>query len=141
MANAYSFTILNDDLNTLSYTGPLRVETSPGSGQYTVELVADRGLSRQVQHRVLTAKFGDGYEQRVRDGINTKNETFSISFNNRPVDEINLIAAFLDLKVALNFDFTVGLETLKVVCEGYNIVYLQDEIYSLQTNFRRVYEP
>ena len=142
MADNYSFTILNNELNDLSYTGPLRVQidgTDPA--EYTVEIVADRGLTRNVQHRVLTAKFGDGYEQRVRDGINTKNETFSLSFNNRSSDEVNLIAGFLDYKAGLNFDFTVGTETLKVVCETYDLIYLYDEIYSLQTNFRRVYEP
>ena len=41
------------------------------------KITVDRGFQRQAQHRVLTANFGDGYEQRVRDGINTKNETFN----------------------------------------------------------------
>jgi phage-related protein len=108
-------------------------------------VVADRGLQRQVKHRILTSKFGDGYEQRVRDGINTKEDSFNISFNNRPAEEINLIAAFLDAKAGLNFNLTItnytGDEVIKVVAEEYNISYPQETIHSLQTTFRRVYEP
>lgn len=142
----FSFTILNGDLNDLSYEGPLRTETSPGSGIYEVEVVVDRGFQRQVQHRVLTAKFGDGYEQRFLDGINTKNENFNVSFNNRPAEEINLIAAFFDLKSGKAFTLEVTNlsntpEQIKVVCESYNLVYLQPTAHSLQATLRRVYEP
>jgi len=108
-------------------------------------IVADRGLQRQVKQRVLTAKFGEGYEQRVLDGINTKEDSFNLSFNNRSAEEINLIAAFLDLKSGLNFELKVtnytGDEVIKVVAEDYNISYTYDTVHSLQTTFRRVYEP
>lgn len=106
---------------------------------------ADRGLSRQSANRVLTAKFGDGYEQRTLDGINTKNDSFNLSFNNRTAADINLIAAFFDAKAGLNFDFTVtdhsGDTVLKVVCESYNINYHHEDYHNLTCNFRRVYEP
>ena len=147
---AFYFTIVNEDLIDLNYTGSLRIETtSPETPEiekeYKVEIVADRGLGRQSQHRILTSKFGDGYEQRVRNGINTKEDTFNLSFNNRLAEEINLIAAFLDLKAGLNFDLVIpnlaGNETIKVVCETYNISYVQETVHSLQTTFRRVYEP
>lgn len=132
---AFSFTISAQEVNTLKGT----------SGNPSFEAVADRGLGRQSQHRVLTSKFGDGYEQRVRDGINTKDETFNISFNNRSADEINLIAAYLDSKAGLNFTLTItnltGNEAIKVVCDTYNISYIQETVHSLQTTFRRVYEP
>jgi len=131
-------------MSTFSFTIPANAISS-GVPSTSNEIVADRGLQRQVRHRILTSKFGDGYEQRVRDGINTKEDNFSISFNNRPADEINLIAAFLDSKAGLNFNLTVtnltGDEVIKVVAEEYNISYPQETIHSLQTTFRRVYEP
>ena len=108
-------------------------------------VVADRGLKRNSQLRVLTASFGDGYEQRVKDGINTKNDMFSITFNNRSAEEINRIAAFFDAKTGNNFDFIVtdhaGDTTIKVVCEGYNIDYIHDQYHSMSCSLRRVYEP
>jgi hypothetical protein len=52
------------------------------------ELNFNRNTNRTSTHRTLTAKFGDGYEQRVLDGINTKNETLSALFSNRVWQEI-----------------------------------------------------
>ena len=138
--STFSFTISASDVNTLKNT----------SGQSAFEATADRGMARSSQHRVLTAKFGDGYEQRVLDGINTKNDSFNISFNNRTAEDINLLAAFLDDKAAKNFDFTVtdkfsggnlANTTMKVVCDTYSINYVRDNFHSLTCTLRRVYEP
>lgn len=136
----FSFTIPASDVNTLKNT----------TGESSFEAVADRGLARTSKHRILTAKFGDGYEQRVLDGINTKDDSFSISFNNRTAEDINLITAFFDDKAAKNFDFTVtdtftsgalSNTTMKVVCDGYNVNYLRENFHSLSCTLRRVYEP
>ena len=116
-----------------------------GDPSAAVTVTADRGMARSSAHRVLTASFGDGYEQRVKDGINTKVDTFSLTFNNRSATDINRIAAFFDAKAGNNFTFTVtdhsGDTNMKVVCDGYNIVYLAENFHSLNCNFRRVYEP
>jgi len=118
---------------------------APGVPSTSSIYTADRGLSRTSKHRILTSKFGDGYEQRVLDGINTKNDEFQVSFNNRSASDINLLAKYLDSQAGKNFIFTVtdydGDTQIKVVCETYNIVYLQENIHSLTTTFRRVYEP
>ena len=118
--------------------------------QELFEAVADRGLSRKSRHNVLTAKFGDGYEQRVLDGINTKQDQFSISFKNRDAADINLIAAFLDDSAGKSFNFVITdtfssgnltTSTIKVVCDDYNISYGQATNHSLSCELRRVYEP
>ena len=89
-------------------------------------------------------------EQRVLNGINTKEDSFSLSFNNRSAEDINLIAAFLDDKAAKNFDFTVtdsftggslSNTTMKVVCDSYNVNYIRENFHSLTCTLRRVYEP
>ena len=138
--STFSFTISASDVNTLKNT----------SGQSAFEATADRGMTRQSQHKVLAARVGDGYEQRVLDGINTKNDTFNIAFNNRTAEDINLIAAFLDDKAAKNFDFTVtdkftggslANTTMKVVCDTYNVNYVRENFHSLTCTLRRVYEP
>lgn len=106
---------------------------------------ADRGMTKTTTHRVLTAKFGDGYEQRVLDGLNTKNDVFSVSFNNRTRADINLLAKFFDVNAAKAFTFTVtdhdGDTAMKVVCSSYNVNYVRDEFHSLTCEFMRVYEP
>ena len=139
---------------TFSFTIPASdVDSIKGQTQGTnvdFEAVADRGLSRKSKHNVLTAKFGDGYEQRVLDGINTKQDMFNISFKNREAEDINLISGFLDDKAGKNFDFVITdtfssgsltTSTLKVVCDGYDINYGQSDNHSLSCQLRRVYEP
>lgn len=110
-----------------------------------VTVVADRGLSRQSMPRVLTAKFGDGYEQRVADGVNPKDESISINFNNREASKINEIAAFFDAKIGKAFPMTItdhsGNTQIKVVCDNYAISYIAENFHSLSASLRRVYEP
>lgn len=138
--STFSFTISASKVNSLKGV----------SNSAAFEAVADRGLSRKTKHNVLTAKFGDGYEQRVLDGINTKQDEFSISFNNRPSSEINLIAAFLDDSAGKSFDFVITdkfssgnltTSTIKVVCDDYSINYGHTTSHSLSCALRRVYEP
>ena len=134
-------------MSTFSFTIPgllvdsLKNVTSELTAAF--EATADRGMSRGSKHRVLAAKFGDGYEQRVLDGINTKDDSFNLSFNNRTAEDINLISAFLDNKAGKNFDFTVtdtfnsgnlSNTTMKVVCDSYNVAYVRKlSLFNLHT--------
>ena len=108
----------------------------------------DKNLNRTSAPRVLKATFGDGYEQRIADGINNIQEEYSIAFNNRTKEEIDDITAFLASKNGVtSFDFTIpdsnnsGESTVKVVCEQYNQNYTYGDFYGCTAMFRRVYEP
>ena len=111
--------------------------------------IPDRALSRTTKPRVQTAKFGDGYEQRISTGINPLEETFDVSFVNRPrVEADDIIAFFESKKGATNFSFTIpdtnsgGNErTIKVVCDDWSLTYENAEASSISATFRRVYEP
>ena len=113
-----------------------------------VQRIPDKTLTRNNKPRVIKIQFGDGYEQRVQEGINNITQSFSVTFNNRPKAEIDDIMAFLDNKaVTTAFDFTYpdtnacGNErTVKVVCEDYTQTYSFDDFYSCTATFRRVYE-
>ena len=37
---------------------------------FSAAVVPDKGIQQTAKPRVLKAQFGDGYEMRVRDGIN-----------------------------------------------------------------------
>jgi phage-related protein len=113
-----------------------------------LQVSPDRNLSRQSAPRVLKAQFGDGYEQRLIDGINSITESYNISFNNRPVSEIDDIMAFFDSKAGVtSFNYTIsdtnagGEKTVKVVADTYNITYVNDITSSCTAVLRRVYEP
>ena len=111
--------------------------------------VPDRTMSNAIKPRVLKVQFGDGYEQRIQDGINNLKQEFSVTFNNRPKAEIDDIVAFLNNKAGTTaFNFTNphtnpggGETTIKVDCEDWSQRYSYDDFYSASMKFRRVYEP
>ena len=110
--------------------------------------VPDKTMSRKSSPTVLLASFGDGYEQRVADGINSIKETYTLSFRNRPKADIDDMVADLDANKGVTaLVFTIpdtnagsGTTTIKVVCVDYSISYDYDEFYSLTINLRRVFE-
>lgn len=51
--------------------------------------------AQQVTHRVLAVQFGDGYEQMAGDGINTRRESWDLSFT-RGGAVIDQVKAFVD---------------------------------------------
>lgn len=76
------------------------------TGITSSKVVPDRTLTRSSNPRVRVQSFGDGYEQRIVDGINNINETYSVSFVNRAKAEADDIIAFFDTKGAAGtFDF------------------------------------
>lgn len=115
----------------------------------TTYYTPDKALSKTSSPRVLTAKFGDGYEQRIADGINSIAETFSLTYNNREKAYIDDLVVFLDsTKAVTSFNFVLpdtnaggGTKTIKTVCQDYNTVYQYDNYYKLTVTLRRVYEP
>jgi len=132
-------------MSTFTFTIPVGAidGTNPTSAKV---LTIDRGFTRQVKPRVLIASFGDGYEQRVGNGINTKDDRLNVSLKNRAASEINEVAAFFDAFVGKSFTATIGEygnagKSFKVVCDSYNITYVQPTVHSLTAVFRRVYEP
>jgi len=110
----------------------------------------DKQLTKQINPRVLTAKFGDGYEQRIVDGINNLNEEYSLSFKTRTKEEIDDIVAFLDTKAGVTkFTLTLpdsnnttrtGERDVKVVSTDYSVNYEYDNFYSLSLTLKRVFE-
>ena len=110
----------------------------------------DKQLTKSSTPRVLTAKFGDGYEQRAADGINVLNETYTLTFKTRPKADIDDIVAFLDTqKNVTKFTLTLpdtnnttrsGERDVKVVAEQYDTNYEYDDFYTLNLTLRRVFE-
>ena len=113
-----------------------------------VSRVPDRTFNQTYKPKVLKIQFGDGYEQRIQEGINNITHTFSVSFNNRPKADIDdIIAFFINKGGTTAFSFTYpdsnvggGEKTVKVVCEDFNQTYSYDDFYSCTASFRRVYE-
>ena len=107
----------------------------------------DKGMTRSAKPSVHIMKFGDGYEQRLANGLNALKETFSIKFANRTKEEIDDIVAFFENKAGVTaFSYTIpdsnnsGETTIKVVCDTWAKSYTFGDYYSATATFRRVYE-
>jgi len=61
-----------------------------------VNINPDRGLKAASKPRVLTATYGDGYEQRVAAGINNTSESWNLTWKNRTSAHANKIIKFLE---------------------------------------------
>jgi phage-related protein len=116
----------------------------------------DKSMMKNSTPRVLVASFGDGYEQRIADGINNLDETYTLTFATRLKADIDDMVAFLDLKKGVSsFPLIlpdsnvlsnpagpagVGEREVKVVTTNYSLVYNYDNFYSLSVSLKRVFE-
>ncbi len=118
---------------------------------FSAPVSVDKGFARSNTPKVHTITFGDGFEQRIADGINNLPQTMSVTFNTRPKAEIDaLVDFFEDLNGVTKFQMTIDkdsagsntstTETIKVVCKSWDQTWDYDNFYSLSATFERVYE-
>lgn len=73
----------------------------------TFTWLASVDSARETAPRVRELAFGDGYAQRVADGINNRPLVWRLSFKNRAAAEADAIDAFLVARNAVEaFDWT-----------------------------------
>lgn len=93
--------------------------------------------------RVKSIQFGDGYEQRSPDGINTLPEIWDVQFNNRESTEIDDIEAFLS---ALNgvdyFQWTPPRSATQAnyICRQWQRTAVKGNLDSLTATFEQVFD-
>lgn len=93
--------------------------------------------------RVRRFQAGDGYEQRIRFGLNTDPKEWSLTFANRDDTERDAIAAFLEARGGVeSFDWTPPRgDAGKYVCEEWQVTLSNCNNNQIQATFREVFEP
>ena len=124
---------------------------SAGVPAVAITVIPDKGFSKAVTPRVLVAQFGDGYSQRIEDGINSIGEKFNASFNKRPKVEIdNIVKWFESNKGVKPFDLLIsddsagsvgGTKTISVIAVSWTQAYLFDNFYGCTVSLERDYTP
>lgn len=102
------------------------------------------GATEEKKPRVRTVSFGDGYEQRARDGINTNPSKWTLQFNMRDNDETAAISAFLNERGGSEaFDWTPPYEVtaIRVVCRTWTKALVKFNLNNISATFEQVYEP
>ena len=112
---------------------------------FSAPVAYDKGVQQSAKPRVLKAQFGDGYEMRVRDGINNTPREWTLTFANRTkadidnlYDFINGLASVDTAKLTIPFDGSES--TVVVVLEEYSRTLNYDDYYTLSVNAREVFE-
>jgi phage-related protein len=100
------------------------------------------GLQADYKPNVLVTKFGDGYEQRVGEGINLVPQNWKLGFDNISTATADAIIDFLVGKSGLTaFTWTPkGGTEIKVVCRSWTKTYINVASRSVSCLFEQVFE-
>ena len=105
--------------------------------------IPDYDASEDSSPRILSAKFGDGYEQRALDGLNALLRTWTWAFNGKSTSEANAIVNFLKSKAGVT-EFTHDLpgvspaETVTVVCKSWSKRWAGFDSFNVSAKFEEV---
>ena len=93
--------------------------------------------------RVRKFTSADGYEQRIRFGLNTDPKEWDLTFSERSDTERDQITAFLDARGGVeSFDWTSprGIPG-KYVCDEWQVTLRACNFNTIKARFRQVFEP
>lgn len=109
----------------------------------TFTWIPSKGFASDYKPRTLEAKFGDGYSQRVPDGINTNLAKWSLQFRNISLTTSDEIIAFLDARKGTEaFTWTPPgkSQSVSVICKEYTESYIAPVARTIQAKFEQVPE-
>lgn len=102
------------------------------------------GAVKSSQPKIRATKFGDGYEQRVKFGLNQNPKEWSLTFMVKTADAAT-IETFLDARAddAASFDWTPpdSNTSYRWKCEQWNKDFLGDGFFKISATFKQLYEP
>lgn len=101
------------------------------------------GSSKDSKARVMMTRYGDGYSQRLRDGINSINRSFPVTIKASSLALADDIEAFLEAKGGAGaFLWTVprAASAIKVTCDSWR---RQDRVAAsvITATFTQVFDP
>lgn len=103
------------------------------------------GATKSSAPKVRKTQFGDGYEQRIKFGLNQNPKTWDLTWNNITEANADTIEAFLDARAddGDSFDWTPPGEagSSKWVCETWQKTIPYTGRAVITATFRQVFEP
>jgi phage-related protein len=113
-------------------------------GTSTGGTTPDFGAQRKSQPVVRSAKFGDGYEQRVQFGINQDPKTWDLRWSTKSNTDATKIEQFFEARRGVeSFDWTpIGSSTsYKWLCRTWQREFQYADINTVSATFEQVFEP
>lgn len=116
-----------------------------GVGTSTGGTTPDFGASKKSEPKLRVMKFGDGYEQRIRFGLNQNPKVWDLTWTAKSNADADAIEAFFDARASDGdpFDWTPIEESTsyKFVCDSWTRDHQYANINIIRATFRQVYEP
>lgn len=100
--------------------------------------------NEDVQPNVSNIKFGDGYTQRLKKGINTMPSMWIVNFQNRSETEATEVFNFFVARGGTEyFEWTPPGQSIakKFVCQKWGRVVHNGGLYSISATFEEVFDP
>lgn len=101
------------------------------------------GTVGNVVHAVRRARFGDGYGQIVKNGINARASVWTVAMQNLSEDDSAVVVDFLDAHVGRSFYWTPP-RTIKpgyFTCSQYTLTPVEFGLQSISATFEEVFFP
>ncbi len=108
----------------------------------TLTFPVDTGVTGNINFRVRTIRFGDGYQQDVKDGLNNKEQSWPVSATG-PAAEIQPLIDFLDARggsEAFYWTPPRGVQGL-YKCKSYTTTDTHGTNVKLSATFERSFQP
>lgn len=102
-------------------------------------MLPDAGAQKSHEPRVKVISFGDGYEQRVGDGINKDAEVWELSWTGKTQAEIQAIDTFLKGEAGVTWFYWTTPEGVqkKFVCKRWSVRYFNSANADLTATFKQ----
>lgn len=108
----------------------------------TFSYEVSKGTSAQVTYNLATAKFGDGYSQTVKDGLNAKVHKWTVQIQNMSATRFTDVQTFLDGHIGQSFYWTPpgGVQAL-FMCTDFTQTPSDCDYQSISATFQEVFQP
>lgn len=100
------------------------------------------GFAKKITPNVHVANFGDGYSQRVSNGIHPLKEEWELTFEHRSLSDSDSIITFFNSKAGADpFYWTPTGESTQIVCvcPEWELSYSSPISRTITCKFERVY--
>jgi phage-related protein len=111
----------------------------------TFSVAMSYGVQNQMRPRVRSVQFGDGYELRMGDGLNTMPQNWSLVFNALPIGAANAVEAFFVQHAGIRWFWwhpPRQISPIKVVCKDWTRTQVDGSRThdAMTANFRQVFD-
>ncbi len=110
----------------------------------TFTYTVDFSSNKRTQPKISNIQFGDGYSQRIAQGLNHVSSIWSVTFVNRDLDEATEIEEFFIARGATEaFDWTPPREEteIKVICTSWERSFSNPVSDTIRATFEQVFDP